>query len=1063
MLQRGLSTSDGLDLFAKLIKICLGIEYPPLNSYQLAKDAIAIKLSEGESLGPWHGGAGDHIWIVENGRLRSVLEFRSGRGKYIGVGIHQERCVLGFWEAVAESCNISYICSSKSAVLKGIPVGSILKVLDGQGKKQIRTGPGIATTPYIAYVLAQFLQARHGLISMREETSRKLIGEIMSEVRKDLEMLGESKKEVLVIDEVNGNIGKTDYFPIDQHGMVDQLLGAERRDLSSYRLSRPLGGSSLYIKGVIIEKWHSLADTILSGEANVRVHGYQCKVAEQAIEEENKENHLGDGSPKEISEAILGRDFSERMREISGLIGQYKDSYNTALFADITNAITKWYGLPFRRRKTLDQLGDILNAYQRSGALGASTNEDINGKDTNSKLSARIIQRILEANGINTTPYTADLTAPDSIEYPFIFWNSCGFPQIAWARRGSKYLISRTHLGSNDNQNITSSLLEEKLEGDEYKAHLILEIARPQPAEVSEEKTSVLSWFLPALMKYRKEMILVLAASFIAQIFTVLSPLIIQRIVDTVIGQGNISALNVLGFFLFGFAILEGLLSVLRTYTFSRAINSIDLTLGMRVITKLLRLPFAYFSSRSVGETASRLNELEHIRSFLTGSALSVLLDSLFVVIYLSIMFSYSAKLTIGTLALAPLIAIITFSVAPIIRGLIREEAIENAKVQSHFIESLGSIETVKTQRLEQAVTRKWRELYSGEVRIGFKKSVLAVTGSNVSEFIEQMCSLFAIWLGAYLVLGGEMTIGELFAFRILSGYVTGPIVRLTSIWQNIQEAMLSFNRLEDIICRPDEAEKDHLLPPIPENIRSVSFKDVSFRYQEESDANILSHISLEIKPGKFTSIVGRSGSGKSTLLKLVVRLHDPNAGAVLVDDKDVRRYSISSLRSRIGYVPQESLLLQGSIEDNMMYSSPDATQKEIQWALETAVCDFVSGLPYGINTDVGERGILLSGGQRQRLSIARALLSKPPIVLLDEATSALDLTTERRLLSNMRREMPQATIISISHRISSVRLYSDHIVVIDSGKVIEQGSHNELIAINSYYASLLASGEQED
>ena len=327
------------------------------------------------------------------------------------------------------------------------------------------------------------------------------------------------------------------------------------------------------------------------------------------------------------------------------------------------------------------------------------------------------------------------------------------------------------------------------------------------------------SWFLPAIKKHKKTLLQVVLASFFVQLLALFNPLLIQQIIDAVINQGNISSLNVLGTLLIAMALAQALLSSLRTYLFSDTTNRIDLSLGGKIINHLLRLPSAYFSKRTVGETSSRISELEKIREFLTGTALTLVLDVVFSIIYIAVMMIYSIQLTFIALAVIPFFVLITLSISPIIRRQIREKNIANANLQSHMVETISSLDTIKGQGIEMPSEWKWGQLYGKQMKAGFRNTLTKSISGSASNFLSQLSGLLVIWAGAVLVLQGKLTIGQLIAFRILSGYVTGPILRLTTMSQNFQETALSLERISDIIDNPQEIEiigKD--LPPMPPN-----------------------------------------------------------------------------------------------------------------------------------------------------------------------------------------------------------------------------------------------------
>ncbi len=576
-----------------------------------------------------------------------------------------------------------------------------------------------------------------------------------------------------------------------------------------------------------------------------------------------------------------------------------------------------------------------------------------------------------------------------------------------------------------------------------------------QPTSNTPSKQFGLSWFLPSLYRYRKVLLEVFVASFFVQLFGLANPLVTQVIIDKVLIQNSIETLNVLGIFLVVIAIFEAIITSLRTNLFVDTTNRIDLSLGAQVIDRLLRLPLRYFERRPVGELATRVGELENIRQFLTGTALTVVLDAIFSVIYIVVMIFYSPLLTVVALATVPLFALLTLVAAPIVRSQARTKAERNAETQSYLVEVVSGIQTVKAQNIELRSRWQWQERYARYVSAGFNSALTATTAGSISSFLNKLSSLLLLWVGAYLVLQGNLTLGQLIAFRIIAGYTTSPLLRLIQLWQNFQETALSLERLGDILDTPTEidvAGKDNI--PMPEISGRVKYESVSFRFGNSGESQ-LKNVSLDFPAGTFVGIVGLSGAGKSTLTKLLPRLYELDSGRILIDGYDVSKVELYSLRSQIGVVLQDTLLFDGTVQENIALTSPDATQEEIVEAAKVAVAhDFIMSLPQGYNTRVGERGSALSGGQRQRIAIARTVLQNPKILVLDEATSALDYHTERQVCLNLAEVFSDRTVLFITHRLATIK-NADVIVMMDAGTVIEQGSHAQLMGIRGRYYCL--------
>ena len=559
-------------------------------------------------------------------------------------------------------------------------------------------------------------------------------------------------------------------------------------------------------------------------------------------------------------------------------------------------------------------------------------------------------------------------------------------------------------------------------------------------------------WFLPALKQHRTVLLEVLLASFFVQLFGLVNPLLIQQVIDKVIINNSPSALSVLGLLLVVFAVFEGLLLCLRTFLFIDTTNRIDLALGTKIIDHLLRLPLSYFNRRPVGEVSNRINELEKVRGFLTGTALTTILDAVFALLYVAVMLIYSWQLTLLTLSVIPVLVVLTLTVSPMVRNQLQSRAVANARTQSHLVEVLSSMMTVKAQNIELRSRWKWQDLYTDYVAEGFDNTLLNTTANTFSAFLNKLSGLVVIWAGAALVLQGSLSLGELIAFRIIAGYVTGPLLRMTSIWQSVQETALSLERLSDVIDHPQEAPEDNANRLIMPAIKGdISFQNISFRYKPSSPL-LLTGINLEIPRGTFVAIVGTSGSGKSTITKLLARLYTAEQGLVLIDGIDINKVELYSLRRQIGIVPQDTVLFDGSVEDNITLTNPEATSEEIiQAATIAAAHEFIMGLPAGYSTQVGERGSSLSGGQRQRIAIARTILQKPRLLIMDEATSALDYQTERVVSENLMQSLRGSTVLFITHRLSSI-VNADMIVCMGNGAILEVGSHAELMQARGPY-----------
>ena len=563
-----------------------------------------------------------------------------------------------------------------------------------------------------------------------------------------------------------------------------------------------------------------------------------------------------------------------------------------------------------------------------------------------------------------------------------------------------------------------------------------------------------IGWFLQAMWKYRPILRDVLIASFFLQIFALISPLFFQVVVDKVLVHRGLSTLDVLIVGLAAISVFETILGALRTYVFSHTTNRIDVELGARLFNHLLRLPLAYFASRRVGDSVARVRELENIRQFITSSALTLVVDLVFTVVFLAVMAWYSIWLCLIVVASLPIYAIISLVVAPIFRARLDEKFRRGAENQSFLVETVTGIETLKSMAVEPQMQNRWEEQLAGYVKASFGVTSLGNTASQSIQLVSKLVSAAILFFGAHAVMAGTMTIGELVAFNMLQGRVAQPVLRLAQLWQDFHQARLSIQRLGDILNTPAEPAMSvgrAALPPINGHIR---FDRIGFRYRLDGP-EILKGIDLEVVAGQSVGIVGSSGSGKSTLTKLVQRLYVPETGRVLIDGTDLALVDPSWLRRQIGVVLQESVLFNRSVRDNIALSDPTMSMERVIVAARLAGAhEFILALPEGYDTIIGERGGTLSGGQRQRIGIARALVHNPRILIFDEATSALDYESESAIQANMRKISAGRTVLIIAHRLSTVR-GCDRIITVEQGRVVEDGTHDELLRRGGRYAML--------
>ncbi|EFL78274.1 toxin RTX-III translocation ATP-binding protein (RTX-III toxin determinant B) [Actinobacillus pleuropneumoniae] len=566
------------------------------------------------------------------------------------------------------------------------------------------------------------------------------------------------------------------------------------------------------------------------------------------------------------------------------------------------------------------------------------------------------------------------------------------------------------------------------------------------------------TWFIPAVIKYRKIFVETIIVSIFLQLFALITPLFFQVVMDKVLVHRGFSTLNVITVALSVVVIFEIVLSGLRTYIFSHSTSRIDVELGAKLFRHLLALPISYFENRRVGDTVARVRELDQIRNFLTGQALTSVLDLLFSFIFFAVMWYYSPKLTIVILLSLPCYIAWSIFISPILRRRLDEKFARNADNQSFLVESVSAIDTIKALAVTPQMTNIWDKQLASYVSADFRVTVLATIGQQGVQLIQKTVMIINLWLGAHLVISGDLSIGQLIAFNMLSGQVIAPVVRLAQLWQDFQQVGISITRLGDVLNSPTENYQGKL--SLPEIKGDIAFKHIRFRYKPDAPI-ILDDVNLSVKQGEVIGIVGRSGSGKSTLTKLLQRFYIPENGQVLIDGHDLALADPNWLRRQIGVVLQDNVLLNRSIRDNIALTDPSMSMERVIYAAKLAGAhDFISELREGYNTIVGEQGAGLSGGQRQRIAIARALVNNPRILIFDEATSALDYESEHIIMQNMQKICHGRTVIIIAHRLSTVK-NADRIIVMEKGHIVEQGKHNQLLENENglyYYLNQLQS-----
>ncbi len=627
-------------------------------------------------------------------------------------------------------------------------------------------------------------------------------------------------------------------------------------------------------------------------------------------------------------------------------------------------------------------------------------------------------------------------------------------PLIAKSREGKFFIIAKVHNDKaivmfHDKGAPQSVSLEELKALWDGTAVLITKRGK----EAAETFFSF-KWFIPTILKFKKEFILVLIATLVIQILGILTPVMTQVVVDKVLSHRTLSTLNVLAIAILVVYVFDLVLALAKNYLFTHTTNRIDVMLSAKLFKHLFALPLRYFESRRAGETVARVRELDSIRHFLTGTPLSSMIDLVFIIVYIVVLLFYSKSLTGIVVLSIPIYVILSLIVTPLFKQRLDEKFNAGAETSSFLVESINGVQTVKSFAIEDKFESKWGDLQADYVKAGYKTTMVSTTAGTLGQFIQKVFDLLILYFGAKAVMNGDFTVGQLVAFRMLSGRISGPVLRLVQLWQEYQQAAMSVRRIGDIFNSPPEVSGNSGISSIPELKGNIKFDKVRFRYRADA-SEAIKDMSFEIEAGNIVGVVGRSGSGKSTISKLIQRLYIPESGKITIDGIDISMINPWQLRRQIGVVLQENFMFNGSVRENISIHMPGATFEQIVQAAVTAGAhDFITSLPNGYDTIIGEKGVGLSGGQKQRIAIARAILANPKILIFDEATSALDYESESIIQNNLKDICKGRTVIIIAHRLSTLR-EAHKIMVVDNGNLLEYDTHEKLMENGQLYHSL--------
>lgn len=538
------------------------------------------------------------------------------------------------------------------------------------------------------------------------------------------------------------------------------------------------------------------------------------------------------------------------------------------------------------------------------------------------------------------------------------------------------------------------------------------------PEVAAEKKRFGFGWFIPELLKHKRIWRDVLLASLAIQLVGLTTPLFTQVIIDKVIAHQTKSTLIVLGVAMVMFMVFSSTMTWLRQYLVLHTGNRIDAVLGSQALHHLLRLPLTYFEHRPTGTLIARLQGVETIRQFVSGAAVTLLLDLPFLFIFLAVMFIYSWQLSLIAVVLLSLTCLMSILMVPVFREKLNQQFILGARNQAFLTEYVSGMDTVKSLQMEPDVGKKYSDLLASYLAAGFSTRQVGNTYNVIANGLEQVMTISILVVGALLVMQNQgFTVGMLVAFQMFSSRMSQPMLRLVGLWQQFQQANVAVKQLGDILDMPQEP---NALTPNREKVGQarIDLAGLSFRYSENHPW-LYRNLSLSFKPGHLTVLMGPSGCGKSTLAKLLLGFYLPQEGRIALDDKDIRYLAANELRSVFGVVPQETVLFSGTLYDNLLMAHPHATFREVIEACKAAeIHEVIEKLPHGYQTEIGERGTGLSGGQRQRLAIARALLKKPKVLIFDEAVSNLDQPTAEHFAKTINKLKNRATMLFITHQV---------------------------------------------
>jgi ATP-binding cassette subfamily B protein len=599
----------------------------------------------------------------------------------------------------------------------------------------------------------------------------------------------------------------------------------------------------------------------------------------------------------------------------------------------------------------------------------------------------------------------------------------------------------------------------ESLSRDEFSrrwtGYLLLVVPQHTAPPAGATAGAVSPWgrFLGLLGAHKSVLAEAFVCALLMTVLGVATSYFVQHLVDSVLVRHEAKLLNALGVGMVLIVAFRTLFGVLRQYLLAHVGRQVDLSLIADYARHLLGLPLRFFEMRQVGEILSRVNDAAKVREAISGTTLTAVVDGTLVIILLVVLWLYDVPLALVATAFVPLLVASAVVHHPAAKRRSQAAMERAARLSAHLVEDVSGVETVKAYGAERLRAEEGETRLVGLVQSVFSLQKLGVSMGALGMFVTGAAGLAVLWYGGHRVMGGALTVGQLMFFYSLLGYMLEPLDRLASVNLKLQDALVAVDRLYQILDLEVEPLGDPNKVEFTGVRTVVELHDVTFRYG--CRANVLEKVNLRVPAGKTVAILGESGSGKSTLLKLLMGYYPPTEGRILIDGTDMRDYELASLRGRVGLVSQEPFIFNGSLRENIALGAPGATLEEVLAAARAAgLEEFITRLPERYETVIGERGANLSGGQRQRLAIARALLRKPEVLIFDEATSHLDTTTERAIQESLKSVLAGRTVVLVAHRLSTVK-DADLIYVLHQGRVVEEGTHRQLLARDGWYAAL--------